>query len=81
MKPVNPFTHAPLVYVRFPSQAPCGYRDMLGEVSEFITEDIVNVVDAAGRAIANGQSRCKTMNDFGWFVPGDPQWMTGLNPL
>lgn len=72
----------PLVYVRVLSMAKCGYKDYQGYISDVVDvgAEVVNVVNEDGSLLANGQKRCKNWIDFGWFYPGDPQWMAGLNP-
>lgn len=70
-------------YVRIPSMAACGYKDYGGSIEEIFDDNTVSVWRKHADLyvpLANNQTRCKTQSDFGWFLPGDPQWMAGLNP-
>lgn len=72
-----------LAYVRIPSMSACGYKDYMGTIEKILDNSVISMCaerNGAYIVLANAQTRCKTQSDFGWFLPGDPQWMCGLNP-
>lgn len=70
-----------VIYVRIPSMHKMGYVDLQGYVGEYLDDNTINVVTAEGKPLANGQTRCQTQSDFGFFFPGDRQWASGWNPI